>query len=378
MGCKGSKPKLVQLGIVKRTKPAAMRGSDFYCADCGFSMQNAPENLAHTCRVAALPQWAIDRQSICDGCSQNVDDVCQVYKQLHPDRDAVVSVGAKMPLAKCPLGKWQKQAHRCSICSRITYGEQSCRYCREQLERDTHNVTSQGVYVPSRFTYAVKHKQSKLAIVTMAVGKQSLELAAITLPRLRDYADACGADLHVITQDECPGYPLANKFAAKNIVAAYERTAWIDIDAWVHDLESNIFDAHEPGHVHMHRDLPHSSIPDGLKGELTSVKQSQRNSHPLTYHCLNTGVVVLDRKHAAIYDPPVYRVPTHHLSEQTWIEIQTQLKRTHVKPMETIWNTQFWLKDFWDRVPSAKIIHFASCPHDQRLKLLTELRDAYL
>jgi hypothetical protein len=378
MGCnKNKEPRLVQISTIER-KSTTVSGSDFYCCDCGFLMKNAPAMLAHTCRIPALPAWAKTRQSICDGCSQNVDDVCVVYKSQYPDRDAVVSVGAKMPLAKCPLGKWKKEAHRCAICSRITYGEQSCRYCREQLERSTNNVTSQGVYVPSRFAYRVKHKQSELAIVTMAVGKQAMEIAAITLPRMRDYADACGADLHIITQDECPGYPLANKFAAKAIVAKYSRTAWLDIDTWVADLDSNIFDAHQPGSVHMHRDLPHSSIPDGLKGSLNAVKQSQRISHQLTYHCLNSGVVVLDRKHAAVYDPPVYRIPTHHLSEQTWIEIQTQNKRAKVTPMATEWNTQYWFRDFLERVPTAKIIHFASCPHEKRIELLSELRNAYL
>lgn len=48
----------------------------------------------------------VSRKAECDVCINNVDDVCVTFKEMHPDRDCVVSVGITMPRAACPLRKW--------------------------------------------------------------------------------------------------------------------------------------------------------------------------------------------------------------------------------------------------------------------------------
>jgi hypothetical protein len=55
-----------------------------------------------------------------------------------------------------------------------------------------------------------------------------------------------------------------------------------------------------------------------------------------------------------------------------WVELHMQLKGKKFFNLPTELNCQYWMPQYWEILPNAKIIHLAACPNQARLELASE------
>lgn len=226
-----------------------------------------------------------------------------------------------------------------------------------------------------------------LAVVTFAIGKKSERLARYTLPRIQQYAAACSADMVVVRDDQLPRWPIGNKLRFGDIAKHYERSLLIDIDIWINDRTPSIFDTHGPG-VWMHPDV-HYLKEKGryfLENELRVIgKQQDRElifrstkfPAPTGYYTppefsplfFNTGVILMDNKHAQAWQMPPEPLTLSHTAEQAWIDLMLS-NQFHIQKLDSDWNWLWFGKSFMDRIHSVNFVHLANCSHTERLRLL--------
>jgi hypothetical protein len=203
------------------------------------------------------------------------------------------------------------------------------------------------------------------ALVTLAVGDHGQRVWGITRDRITAYARWLRADLHVI--DGGPSaYPLAGKFRLREIVRGYDRTLFLDADCVpVHDAE-DIFAAVPADRLGIHDDGPFNEG-DWFRELAAKLCESQGwESQPWDGRVYNTGVIVMSRHHAEIFDdlrlPRLKPYPVHHCSEQTLFQLVIERRGVPLHLLDTRWNQQWWFKrrmpSLYER-PAVQIRHWA-------------------
>lgn len=212
---------------------------------------------------------------------------------------------------------------------------------------------------------------SPLLVATVAVGPTFARLLDVSRPLLRAYAARCRADYLEITDATQTWAPL-EKFRLLPHARAHARTLYIDADVLVRPTAPNLFALYPRGLV-LHDDFPHLPCQRWPAGERRGMLAAQgvlpapRDAHRL----LNSGVVLCDAATADIWSPPPRPFLPTHCAEQFWVESLTRGRPTTTLP--TRYNTQYWMSDFYQRLPAAQLIHLAFCPPAQRLDLFRSL-----
>jgi hypothetical protein len=192
--------------------------------------------------------------------------------------------------------------------------------------------------------------------------------AEYTLPRLERYAKKIDAELVIVDKDAYPKWPMANKFFIKSVASQYDRTFYADIDVWIRDHCPNVFEVFPSGSIYKHRDQEHLEL-GHLEGDAKIL------GHPgLVQHCWNSGVVILDRKHADIWTPPKAVSKFTHTLEQSTAEVNIALKGYKITRLPVAFNNQLWTRDaFWKHYDSAHIIHLSGW-REKRFEMLEKLK----
>ncbi len=386
MGCSNSRSEAVsQLPIVgqrvkfaeSRPKKAAAKTQslpkpkrpirDFHCPTCGLTKTDYP-NYRHVCPGEQPVGYQEARSAICGRCEHSRDGVCLPLKVLHPDKPCRIEIGVAMPWVQCPLYRWRRTLFACDKCGSIRFNENGlaqCPVCNP-------HVVPKLVPIPPITDQPAQSKR-RLAIITVAVGQKAVDLGKITIPRMRQYADFVGADFHVVHDNACPAYPLANKFRVGAITANYDRTLYLDADLWLRSTVGNVFELFPLGSIWMHPDVDFFTAPEHLKWmeNESAMMGSEQSITPNVSRCYNSGVVLWDRDHASIWSPPPRPMGTRHVAEQWWVEHQALNFDVGDLPWE--YNCQWYWTKFKEREPDAKIVHLANCPHAERLERLRKL-----
>lgn len=333
-----------------------------HCDICGY----VGMHQKHTCKPVSAISWQADRAAMCSRCPYNdkEQDICTLYKSQHPDRDCIVTIGITLPFAACPAGFWPKVEMTCEKCGSVTFNERGvvqCASCRWNPNRKC----SLPPIVKLQDEPPLEAK-SPLVVITIAAGQKAIELLEYTGPQMRAYAERCGADFHVIMDNQCDWYPIGNKFRLATITSNYERILFIDSDVWIRDEAPDLFHLHDSGKVWIHYDKPLLGSTDWVKGE-SELSAKQQNVEPIDLQVLNTGVVLFDNAHRDIWTAPKTPTPPRHLLEQTHVEYQIHRKGYEVGHIDTKFNTQWWFPDFAEREPDAYFVHLANCPHNERI-----------
>lgn len=211
-------------------------------------------------------------------------------------------------------------------------------------------------------------KGGERVLCTIIIGDMAKRCAEYTLPRLERYAKRIDAELVIVDKDIYPKWPMGNKFFIGSVASQYDRTFYADIDVWIRDSCPNVFEVFPPGSIYKHRDQDHLE-----QGHLE--KDSRILGHPgLVRNCWNSGVAILDRKHADIWTPPKQVSEFSHTLEQSTAEINIHLKGYKVTQLPIEFNCQLWTKDvFWKHYPTAHIIHLSGWRH-KRFEVLERLK----
>lgn len=210
---------------------------------------------------------------------------------------------------------------------------------------------------------------SRLAVCTVATGAKAEQLGQCSLPPMSKYADRCGADLVVLKEDHCPAWPIANKFQVEHVVSQYDRTLFVDVDVWIKPNAPNAFEV-MPSGLWMHDDTAYLRRAQWLEQEAKEISEGQEMPKPEKVRCWNSGVVMCDREHAAIWSAPKHPIRPTHTAEQTHVGLMAEW--WDIQPMDLRFNSQWWMKGWQSMAQDAWFVHLANMPHRQRLEWMED------
>ena len=199
------------------------------------------------------------------------------------------------------------------------------------------------------------------AVVTLAVGTHGQALLAVTGPIFQQYAETVGARYVVIDDDRIsPGYPLAAKFQLSKIIPHFDRTLFLDVDVLLAPDCPDLFAAVPAGSVGIYDDFPDLTTHDWLQAEYRALAESQCWPDPTPYPvCRNTGVVVCDRDHVELWQPPLKPYPKFHCSEQNLVNLNLLRAGYPVSDLPKRFNFQWWSNKDTFATAAAPVLHFA-------------------
>ena len=210
---------------------------------------------------------------------------------------------------------------------------------------------------------------NKNAIITVCIGKKYDNLAELTHPTLKAYADKIGADFVVIRERVYPdtipiGY---EKLQFKKYLERYERLIQMDTDLIVRPDTPNLFLVVPQGEFGAFNEG--EWIPGRLLEFKQGVQQFGISAPGFEKQYYNTGVMVFDRSHAHIFDEPHSFVS--HYYEQTWLNIQLARFGTKIRNFGYQYNRMTHLDaDVKDHRLECFVVHYAGAPDGELLQVI--------
>lgn len=206
------------------------------------------------------------------------------------------------------------------------------------------------------------------AIVTVATGREFLDLLQVTSPTIKAYADRCRADYIALTNATKHWWGL-EKFRTRHFVEQYDEVLFIDADCIVRPEAPSLFG--QDCDVLIHDDAPYLNSLDWLRSERREVCEAIGMQYDDANLCLNSGVVYTRKAASSVWAEPPSNIPNSHCAEQ--IVVEQQAIRHGYRELDSRFNWQFYFRDFYAGLGDAYIIHLATCSNklETARKLLT-------
>ena len=236
------------------------------------------------------------------------------------------------------------------------------------------HYASLGTIDPPTFPPLKLSPTSKFAVVTLANGEHGRAMAELSVPIFEQYAQKIGADFHVIQLDDLK-YPLSAKFRIADYLDYYDRLIFLDIDIILAPDCPDLFQIVPAGSVGMHDDGPFV-VGNGewIQTEWDELCDSQGIPRISASVCYNTGVVVCDRSHKGMWQPPAKPYRVTHCSEQHWVNLNCIRAGLNVRQLPRVHNWQWWIDREYKNTTDVKVWHFAGASqmlsHAQRVGLM--------
>lgn len=199
-------------------------------------------------------------------------------------------------------------------------------------------------------------------VVTVVSGGNYQKLAAISVPPMLAYAERIGADFHSLTERGSQDAP-ANweKMRLKSLLEKYERIIFIDADILVKPSAPNLFDAVPTGKLGMLNEAayrPPTVFKPMYEGWVRKMATKNGIPMPALTEYFNTGVIVMDRSHAGLFDLPAVLV-SEGMKDQDWFNLMIHRHQFLMEHLPVILN---W---FPCGVPKgeAHLIHYHFTPN---------------
>jgi hypothetical protein len=205
----------------------------------------------------------------------------------------------------------------------------------------------------------------KLAIVTGVWGDDYKTFADVSLPLMRAYAQRIGCDFAAHYARRLPDrIPHWEKMVVmSDALGAYDRVAWVDVDALINPAAPSIFDTVSPGYP-------------GFFGAFDEGKFINRESElqrsaafygmtlptgPSRWHAFfNTGVMVADHSHADTFRVPDKDNPADPWPENTYLNLCLMMDGVPSSDIGASWNVM-------TSVPTPRqrhVVHYAGWHRD--------------
>jgi hypothetical protein len=194
------------------------------------------------------------------------------------------------------------------------------------------------------------------AVVTVATGREYLDLLEITGPTIKAYADRCRADYIALTNSTKSWWGL-EKFRTRHFVEQYEEVLFVDADCIIKESCPSLFG--QDCDLMIHDDAPYLQSLDWLRSERRDVCKAIGIEYDDGNLCLNSGVVYTRKSANSVWTEPPETIPTSHCAEQ--IVVEQQAIKHGYELLDSRFNWQFYFKEFWDGLDDAHIIHLATC-----------------
>jgi len=154
------------------------------------------------------------------------------------------------------------------------------------------------------------------AVVTLCIGEEWKRMASLTHPTIKSYANRIDADFIVINNPVFNIDPGFEKFQIANILEHYNRVIFLDTDIIVRSFCPDLFDIVperdigafiESNYMFWSEEVDQRAAIRGMQEQLGDISWNKD-------YC-NTGVLVVSKRHAPIFD--INHGQVVHLHEQT-------------------------------------------------------------
>lgn len=203
------------------------------------------------------------------------------------------------------------------------------------------------------------HQQEQRAVVTIAVGDTYRQMARLTHPSLKAYAEKIGADFIVINESHRTS-PHWEKFQLYNLFERYERILYLDTDLLVRDDTPDIFELIPPQKLGMFNEAPwtdgrHQSMVDACRDYGFFVPDWDGRY-------FNTGVIVASHCHRYLFKKPEKEI--FNFYEQGYLNAVIGHGRIPVQELTYHFNRMCCMDPYTgeDRFASY-IMHYAGFPN---------------
>lgn len=201
--------------------------------------------------------------------------------------------------------------------------------------------------------------RSNVAIVSIASGHHLATLEQ-TRPLRAEYASRIGADMVELTDDRWPEFPMANKWRLTNVFeAGYERLLYVDSDVILKADAPDIFQVVPEEAIGLVDELPtiraNGIVQVNYENEFACVAEEYGWTKP--DWCPNGGVMVLPRKWASVYEPPLFISSNRWCIDQYLLAIECERRSAPVHLLDEKWNWGWIDKRFWDGISGAYFVH---------------------
>ena len=201
------------------------------------------------------------------------------------------------------------------------------------------------------------------AVVTLTIGERYTELAKLTHPILKAYADKIGAEFVVIDKDH--GLLHWEKYQIYNLLMIYNRIIFFDTDIIIRDDCPNLFDLVPYDEIALFNegryDNRYNAVNETVKAYEADLKEWDG-----TYY--NTGTIVLSRYHMELFKDPIIKdVP---YVEQSFLNLRILLDPVKWKVFSL--SHRFNRMTLMDKVLGQSrldsyVVHYASAPNQEIL-----------
>ena len=143
----------------------------------------------------------------------------------------------------------------------------------------------------------------KLAVVTVVVGQEALQLFEIVESFFKSYADKVHADFLIINEKHFTHLHAANleKFQIYNLFDIYDRILYVDVDILISPRTPNVFAIVPPTHIGaVYDNEKNAENNTGRKKEIQNAQLHLGNINWNTGY-INSGVLVLSKEHRNVF-----------------------------------------------------------------------------
>lgn len=179
----------------------------------------------------------------------------------------------------------------------------------------------------------------RTAVLTITIGDFYKELAKITHPYIKNYAEKISADFILLAETKLP-LPHYAKFEIGKLLGTYDRILYIDTDILVSPSAPNIFDI-----------VPEDTIglldesPLGYNNEFIKFLREYGPEYVAewTKHrkCYNTGVFVCSKGHKNIFKLP--EIFPNHYRDQSYLNLRLLQEKVKIFDLPYQYNRMIYL-----------------------------------
>jgi len=240
---------------------------------------------------------------------------------------------------------------------------------------------------PINFYDELPKQKSDIAVCTIPANDIAMEQLNITRKSIKSYAKKCGADYIELSGDQCPEFPMYNKYRLYQITSKYEKTVYLDCDIIVKNNCPNLFETtpNDKLSAHCQKNTIYENQQIETKRNLTEEKNKVFNgtmevykhiaeTHKLknTEYLPNGGVLVIPKSVCNLYKQPSQSYQKEWCFDQYYLG--GHLDESNFHNLGEEYNNEFIKESFWKKLDSCYIIHVdGSRPQDYREELLRRL-----
>jgi alpha-N-acetylglucosamine transferase len=201
--------------------------------------------------------------------------------------------------------------------------------------------------------------KEKRVVFTVAIGREAVRIAKVSLPYMRRYARRIDAAFFVLSKPLLRGSPTPHweKFLAGSLLEGYDRLVYLDVDILVRERCPDIF-SHVPADtLGLYNEGRVMDRADSLREALHLYRRPRFSGWDGSY--FNTGVMVVPSLHRRLFALPK-RMLSMGMYEQSFLNARILSGRYPVTELDASWNTmRVPGASIWRRRARAHIVHYA-------------------